>query len=514
MLSSGCDDDDGGVVSVNPPDPKPLINRSLSVLSLNASDGEVVTETISVSLKDADGNDPDTTSDADGNAASSFSVTSGSLMFAYDAEAALPVTFTVTASASGFVSSTFEITVEDEGATSANQSLVAFDNTPDGVEVTEEQVGFATATGAISDPIEIGSAKLRTAEAQITAGAGTILTDANGDPLFGQITAAFGTFNVTIAAVLDLFPGSFEALVDEALRPFIVASFAYFEITDASGDKAASVSSPFTVELDIAAGTVNPNTGEATAIGDEVGIFGFNSTTGTWTQLGTATAQDGDGGSRTITFTTDHIGFIAAGWTITNFCATSRTIQVNGGNDRGITVTIGADNLGFRQSQDIDGEEGDTLTFPSLPGEFPLDLVFTLTGSNEVLVENGEIVDFCDGNVIVVAVSPPAVTTGSVSVSAEEVCRNNTSESAVLPSAHIFVRRSGGTWQFVGETDADGMLSASEVQTGNYEIRAVRGDQSSTVSVTVSEDAEATASLEVESAEDCTVNTGSTGSSE
>jgi hypothetical protein len=147
----------------------------------------------------------------------------------------------------------------------------------------------------------------------------TILKDKDGNILTGKLKVNMGSFNNQKDENINAFPGGINStvLVDGKKENtfFSPATFASVELTDESGKKAATFSKPMNISMEVAKGTINPESGSEIKNGDSIGIYSNNINDGQWTKegAGNVTGPDQNGNFK-LNYNVNHLSYWDLGW--------------------------------------------------------------------------------------------------------------------------------------------------------------------------------------------------------
>ncbi len=199
-----------------------------------------------------------------------------------------PVKFTIVAEADGYVSTSSPVNMVGEIHGSIQIQMVEIANTPKGtvaVVNTELQVnqGVVANTFQITTPIVASS----NTKAVLTIPRNTVIKDASGAPLEGNITTTLVYFNNIDDESIQCFPGGLMANIDQAGIEsdvmFYSAGFVALEMKDGSGRKAKSFeNNQIQVCIDVPPQTFNPLTNTTVQDQDEIPLWSYDPSGGQW----------------------------------------------------------------------------------------------------------------------------------------------------------------------------------------------------------------------------------------
>lgn len=207
-----------------------------------------------------------------------------------------PVDIKLHLTAPGYVETSSAVSVETEGISESQVTLVPIASPPEGVAGTSESTGSASTEGKTTEDILVVTPPESQSggQAAIEIPAGTLLTTAEGEPLTGSLQATVTYFNNQAPASLEAFPGGLDNVTVEGQTErgaFISAGFVSVSLTDSQGREAANLSSAADVTLSIPEGTINPETGQPVQPGDVIPLWSLDPETGTWKSEGEVVAE-------------------------------------------------------------------------------------------------------------------------------------------------------------------------------------------------------------------------------
>jgi len=233
------------------------------------------------------GPDKDMIVDFDGNIIESLSVTDNCMVyidpFSKEPSAEDPIRFHFLIEADGYVATTKNVVITQEGPSFYEVDMFQIADPGDGVvvyEIKEEEVS----NGIIVEDTEI---KTDQEEVVLEISQGTQLLTKEGEPLEGELTVEIVFFDPQEEGIEDALPGGIEPTVtqpDGTVEDgsFVSVSFASIEITDEQGRSAEKFTEDIAMQLAIPEGTVNPETGEEIQAGDVVPLWSYDEDTGIW----------------------------------------------------------------------------------------------------------------------------------------------------------------------------------------------------------------------------------------
>nr|WP_086939564.1 hypothetical protein [Thaumasiovibrio occultus] len=220
------------------------------------------------------------------------------------------------------------------------------------------------------------------ASATLNIPAGTTLLDSDGNPVKGQITANVVHYSNEPGdsedkSALNALPGGlspngvvdeFGATIDVA---FISAGYTAIEVTNEQGQVVKSVEGGnVNLAMKIPQDTINPVTGTQITTGDEVPLWGYDSTTGNWQEEGSAQVGELDttAGTYTISKEIDELNYYHFNWYGIERCEVEVDVLNNmgGSNDVRLGIHVHRAGGGY-QITDIMDDDFDELELEDLP---------------------------------------------------------------------------------------------------------------------------------------------------
>jgi hypothetical protein len=238
-----------------------------------------------------------------------------SLTRAAEPSATNPITFNVYASVPGYAPISKTITIVKDTVSSSLVQMVEYANPVDGssalVKATSLTGGTAPAT-----VLKTNTTATLGQTATLSIPAGTQMLDASGAVINASTLSSsviqYGTSNPASAFST---PGSLTAT--NAIGPngtvlpgetnFVTAGMLAINMT-ADNTPVKKFSKPVQVSIDLPAGYINFNTGNAVVAGDVIPLWSQDEATGQWTYEGTATVSAGSG-TLVATFSINHLSY-------------------------------------------------------------------------------------------------------------------------------------------------------------------------------------------------------------
>lgn len=227
-----------------------------------------------------------------------------------------PVKFIITASASGYLTTSVPVTMGEGDGTNIIVRMVAIADAPTGIAVKTDKTSLdageaSSATGtttaiSISSGAATGGSDATTATINIPAGQKFYTETTNGTRVTEAIEVTFAKFSATEQESLESFPGGLQASFSDGSRgQFITAGLVSIEMKTASGKEVTSFEKPIQITTGIPSG-ITKFDGTAIVEGDTIPVWSHNQTTGNWTYEGNCTVTD-NGGQLETTYNITHL---------------------------------------------------------------------------------------------------------------------------------------------------------------------------------------------------------------
>jgi hypothetical protein len=212
-----------------------------------------------------------------------------------------PVEIVVVAQSNQYLSTSSRLFITKTGPNNFSINMLKNSGSlPTGINQNEQSFGnVATSTGTTTNIVATSGGTLA---ATLTVPAGTILRDANNNPLSGAVNTQLTYFNASSPAAIPSFPGGFSINANtRGNGNFMTAGFAAINMT-VNGVPVENFSGNATVRIQVSPNVINPNTGTTVRPGDIVPMWSYNESTGQWKFEGDFTINSavGPGGNQTL----------------------------------------------------------------------------------------------------------------------------------------------------------------------------------------------------------------------
>jgi len=211
-------------------------------------------------------------------------------------------------------------------------SMVPFNQATSGVATTQ-----ATITPAVGMTVQTPSESVAGGIARLQYLPGTTMTDVNNQPLSGALNVSMAYFSSASQEATNAFPGGLMGLrvqqnegTSGNIGTFISGGFAAIEIHDASGRRARNFSQPVPLTIEVAQGSINPETNQPVRVGDMVPVYSLNTATGDWVFEGRGAATGPNArGNFEVTYNITHLSYYNLDWFWGDYCQFTPNITVN-----------------------------------------------------------------------------------------------------------------------------------------------------------------------------------------
>ncbi|MEH0154344.1 hypothetical protein V6R21_09385 [Limibacter armeniacum] len=285
------------------------------------SSTEIPFEDISISVSG-----PNATSILSQNLNRRFSVNEfGFLTLVVKSQSEVPIQldFTVTAKLSNYLTTSRNITTTNAEAQYVYINMVNLSSPPEGISVQE--INFNTdSQGATTQEMSFQTYSYDQEGASVTIPNGTIMKDAKGRPVTGNVTAQLVYFSPNSPQALEAFPGGLDNIsLREEEGYFVFETAGLVAINMHSETKEVKTfSEPIKVEISISSATSNPeNNYEPVKAGDIIPVWSLNEGASSWDSEGNALVYE-QSGELYATLSVSHLSYWNLDWWFSS-CNTS-----------------------------------------------------------------------------------------------------------------------------------------------------------------------------------------------
>jgi hypothetical protein len=357
-----------------------------------------------------------------------------------------------------------------------------------GISKNEQSFGnVALPSGTTTNIIATSGGALA---ATLTVPAGTILRDANGNILSGNVTTQITYFDAVRPTAIPSFPGGFSVTTNTTgTVSFVTGGFAAINMS-VNGVPVESFSNNATVRIQVNPNTRNPITGTTVRPGDIIPMWSYNESTGSWKFEGNYSVNSavGSGGQTLYVEKTDvtHLSWWNIDWYF-NPCPVATPIRFVANGCWStlywyLEYSIGQGNLGWGTVHFSDP----IIHLMNAPENFPVRLLvfddmfdmieYWNTGNTSLPVGSTTIVNLCSGpsNLFSVAVNIPSSIGQTVNITIRGVCPNGNIVDQGTFDIEIL---KNGYWEYAGRV-VNGQVTLDCMQIGQtYNFRIYYNQQ-------------------------------------
>ncbi|MCL5028424.1 MAG: hypothetical protein M1480_05315 [Bacteroidetes bacterium] len=365
-----------------------------------------------------------------------------------------PVKVTLVASSNGYVTTSYPIIFQSTGSRSISISMISVSNPPQGTTTSTPTSVPTSNNGTTSSTVNVQtqSSSSTSGNASLSIPSGTTLSDANGNPVTGTLTATV-TYssgqNITSSGAMSSglsvsFIDSSKSQSQGYIQPASVASFT---ITNQNGQVVHQLSQPVQLSLSVPNGTINPTTNATIKNGDIVPIYSYDETSQAWQFETKSTASGPDAnGNFTLAFTATHLSNWLAGWINSGGQVCTQNITLNIVGDFSALMlklkvsgtTVLTQNISSNQTQFV-------FNNVTVPKGLPVTIeAYSLLECPATLVGSVSVSDLCSQNNITLNVNP-GNDRSDINVDVTAICADRDPVLKIKPNGYdIFVRTSCG----------------------------------------------------------------------
>ena len=286
------------------------------------------------------GTDSDKVIDLFNRAETTFTARNGFLSFALQDEIipgkdADKVQFNIQADAPGYLTTAKSVSIDSSGGNPLEIKMVNKSGLPPGVTGITNSSAGKIINGTTDEPVTLGSTLKSEVDtySSVLIPENSTITDQNGQPLGGELSADYFVFEGNKKSSIQSFPGGLSSDVinapnnDEQLT-FKPAGYLYLQIQDENNRQARNFLPPLEMSMTLSPETVD-NHGTPISKGDEIEIWSFNEDEGAWTFESPAEIEESSQGNLQVEFEADHLSYWTAAWTGTT-CNTGISLNLTG----------------------------------------------------------------------------------------------------------------------------------------------------------------------------------------
>lgn len=476
LLTSGCDVTspfEGMTIKLNF-SPAPTI---VSVNLVNARTGLLLEKArITVSIEGAAAT---RAVDGAGAPTTRFTLENGFLNFglkgAIPTQAA-PVEVMLTVQGPGYLTTTRRVMVTGEKSPPFWIQVVEMASPPLGAVASEQRVE-ASSAGSVSSTTTLSTPQERNTgvHASVTLQQGTVMKDATGRALDGQLTSALVYFNNRDENALRAFPTSYHATVSNlpgGVATFMSAGFVALELRDEAGRQVSTFSQPVQLSIGVPRTTVHPRLGRTVQAGDTIPYWSYEPRTWRWTYEGRATLVASASGNLTATIPVPHLSYWSLAWYADagSVCRSTTPIRLTGrpASLQGVRAVLYNTRTSQWMRDAYPGAGGDQIVFADIPANMPVRVLLRHPLTDDVIGE-GRFDNLCAGGTIALNAAAD-VRTMSATANVKGICPNGMEIRPTIPVYSRNVTR-GQKWYSYAGFMTDGRMTVHNLIIGNtYEF--------------------------------------------
>lgn len=352
-------------------------------------------------------------------------------------------------------------------------------NLPSGVTTNSQSFGNVATTSGTTINIQASSGG--TYPARLIVPQNTVLRDANGNVLSGNVSTQITSFDPTNRAAVPNFPGGFSVNTNTTGNgAFISAGFAAINMR-VNGVEVETFSQPVSIQIGINPQVINPVTGNPVRSGDVIPVWSYDENTGVWKFEGnhTVNSKINSSGDQEFFIKKDdvtHLSWYNLDW-FWNSCQLAAPINFVGGCWNILYWYLEFANGQGYLGQGIVLNWNPTLNFIYAPDNIPVRIlvfenlqalnIYLSTGQLTNLVGSQVINNLCQTTPINVTISTQLTGT-DVNITVRGVCPNGNILDQGTLDLEIF---KDGYWQFAGRI-INGQITIKCLQIGQtYNFR-------------------------------------------
>jgi len=405
-----------------------------------------------------------------------------------------PASFTVTATAPGYLSATIPVTIKyDQPIKLINVSMINKAQPPAGVNVQETNTPLDP-SGATSTDVVIPPPAGAAPEDQVVSidiPSGTAFKDAAGNVVTGTtLTSSVVSFNSTDPASLNAFPGgtASENIKNESgatvAGRFRTAGFADINM-NVGGTEIKTFTQPITLHMGVSSTQINPATGTLFAAGQTIPVWSYQTSTGQWSYEQVATITDNGSGGLEANFPTTHLTYYNLA-VMENICATS-SVMFNTGLTTSETFLVdifaaNEPNIPVVSGFLVQVANGQTVSFDNVPtGNMNVKVYrntaansqtnFTIRDGNPVGTYSGAL---C-GSTPTITLNIPVLTPITFDIQGQ--CPSSSANPIVRPTVDVWYRAygSGSAYQLLGQVQQGNFSTTNLNLNSKYDFKVIWG---------------------------------------
>lgn len=371
-----------------------------------------------------------------------------------------PIKIVLTVMCNGYATTNMPLTIQSTGSRSITLKMISVSDPPQGTSTSKPTSVPSDQNGQVSSDVNVQTSGESSTGggASLSINSGTGITDINGKPLTGNLTASVTYFSGNSSEAVNSLPTGLSVSVTNQSgttgQGFVQpAAFASYIITNQNGQAASTFNTPIQLSMTVPGSTINPSTNAAIKNGDSVPIYSYNDNLGSWKYETDAKASGPDAaGNYTLTFSASHLSDWLAGWIQSgnNVYTKSLTLNITG-KFAALRIEISSNNNSL-YSYDINSNQAelsiDTLTVPE---GAPVSIkAYNLLDCSKPLVGSLNIPDFSSSTTGTYDLNVDTGDTTAVYVDATAICQDRNPVLKIKPNGYdVYIQNSCG-WVDVG----------------------------------------------------------------
>lgn len=249
------------------------------------------------------------------------------------------------------------------------------------------------------------------ASASVSVPADAEVYSATGSPLAGTLTTELTYFSTGAREAMAAFPGGFQGVrvkngAATTAAAMVTAGFVNLSARSSDGTAAARFGQDLERVIDIAPGTINPNTGSPYAAGDVLDVMQFDREAGAWQRVAEATLVASAGkqaGGLAAWYAAPQTGFQALA-TVLPTCEVELEVRRNGHRGALKGRLSGTSGAGYQRQVTVPAGN-DRISLGGLPAGVQLELELEMPSGGRV---TWQFTPSCGGREVIHLPPPPA----------------------------------------------------------------------------------------------------------
>ena len=369
------------------------------------------------------------------------------------------IQFHINAQIEGYVPLSQTIVLDSDSASQYVIKMSQYSSLPEG---TSAMVGNSTTlsgnTNANAKNFTLDSKINKPEKANILLQAGTQFLAENGAVLNGNsLTSNIVHYSTGTEASLDAFPGGFmpQNIQDEngntlGAGSFVTAGFLSIDMK-VGNQKVKKFSKPLKVEMEVNSAIINPSTGSALKVGDEIPVWSMDEETGIWKKESTAKIVN-ESGKLKVHFDINHLSY----WNLDFYgpiCSRNSTITINANAvaaNKYYTLKLVTPNgqplTNYATSSRYINQGNNTITLYNMPNLSAKLLIYDYYSGEKVT--ESTIFNPCSGQGMTIALNPAPKDIVLVNVNIAGRCASKNYEVRPYVPIYVYTVNANGQKQY------------------------------------------------------------------